>query len=118
MGETGYKKIMLSPHFNSQYVSEDVEKQNNKQTLNKVNASLETYYGTLSSNWEKNDETLTYKVKIPVNATAEIHLPAKLEKIQEGGFSILKSKTIKIKEENYGTTLSVGSGSYTFQFNF
>jgi len=117
IGETGHKKIILTPHFNNEYVSDEVKNQNHDQTLTEVNADLETYYGKIKSHWKKDKSKIFYKVNIPVNTTAEIHLPVQIESIHENGVAISKSKDIKTKKDKEGLMLLLGSGEFTFLFN-
>ncbi len=44
-------------------------------TLEHAKASLETNYGTLSSSWTKNDDTITLDVVIPENMTGSVVAP-------------------------------------------
>ncbi|MFI2743511.1 family 78 glycoside hydrolase catalytic domain [Zhouia sp. PK063] len=116
-GEIGYKKIILTPHFDNSYVSDDVKKQNKEEPLTEVNGSLDTYYGKLVSHWAKSANKITYQVTIPVNTTAEIHLPViDSKQITEDGKSVEKQKGIQIQTLAKETILTVGSGNYTFTF--
>ncbi|MDG3581210.1 alpha-L-rhamnosidase [Galbibacter pacificus] len=119
MGETGYKKIVLTPHFESKYVSEEVKKQNNGEQLNEVNASLETYYGNIRSHWKRDGNRVIYRVEIPVNTSAEIHFPeTQVNKIKENNNEIATSdKNIKIETNSEETILYIGSGGYNFSID-
>jgi len=118
LNETGYKKIILKPHFENSYVSDAVKKENNDEQLTEVNGSLTTYYGKIVSHWDKKGDKITYNVEIPVNTTAEIYLPVKNSNtIMENGKPIAKAKDIKITSTDRDeTTLTVGSGKYSFSF--
>ncbi|QDH79884.1 Bacterial alpha-L-rhamnosidase [Echinicola soli] len=117
-GEVGYKKVILKPHWYFEYQSEKISKQNNDKLLSEVNASLKTYYGTIVSHWQKALQgQYTYTVNIPVNTSAEIHLPTghSEKNIKENGTPLSEAKDIKIVETNKNTTVvSLGSGTYTF----
>ncbi|WP_228852982.1 alpha-L-rhamnosidase [Aegicerativicinus sediminis] len=115
-GETGYKKIILKPHFKNNYVSDKVSAENDGEMLKKVEASLDTYYGRISSNWEYiNDNTILYKIKIPVNTSAEIHLQTGLQNILLEDKSISLSRDVEILKQDMGSTiLKIGSGNYVF----
>ncbi|MBC9797154.1 alpha-L-rhamnosidase [Sinomicrobium weinanense] len=119
INEVGYKKIVLKPHLDNKYESEEVEKQNKNSVLDEVNASLETYYGTIVSHWEIDGERKTFDIKIPVNTTAEIHLPSNsIAKIKENNKPLSSSKDIKIVDEKPDEiVISVGSGHYNFSMN-
>ncbi|GGF38124.1 alpha-L-rhamnosidase [Echinicola rosea] len=113
-GQVGYKKIILEPHWDLEYQSEKVSKQNKGQLISEVKASLKTYYGTIVSHWQKDPEGhYTYTITIPVNTSAEIHLPT--EKVKESGHPLEKSNDIKVLKTNEkGMVVTLGSGSYTF----
>ena len=118
INETGYKKIILKPHFENSYVSDAVEKENKNEQLTEVNGSLATYYGKIVSHWDKKGDKITYNVEIPVNTTAEIHFPVKSSAtIMENGKAITKSKDIKIASTDKDEIiLTMGSGKYSFSF--
>ena len=118
VGETGYKKIVLAPRFKYNYVSEKVKEQNNGEALKEVNASLDTYYGKIISHWQVENDKIFYRCTVPVNTTAEIHLPVKLTNISEGGTPVSRSKHIRVVETGANsTTLLVGSGNFNFILN-
>ena len=73
---TAYKHIVLRPSF----AIEDCFS---------IDASYETPYGTVKSQWHKTLERLHWEIEIPANTTAEVWLPD-------------------------GKVKNVGSGSYTF----
>lgn len=113
IGETGYKKIILTPHFKNNYVSEKVGQQNENKTLNEVTSSLETYYGLIKSNWKLKGNSVAYNVNIPINTTAEIHLPsAQAASLMINGKEVGKNKDISWRQE----ILAVGSGEYSITF--
>ncbi|MAZ27470.1 MAG: alpha-L-rhamnosidase [Cytophagaceae bacterium] len=114
IGETGYKKIILTPHFKNNYASERVANDNDSATLTDVSGSLETYYGIIESTWKLNENTVTYEVKIPVNTIAEIHLPsAQAATLTINGKEVSKNKNVTWKDE----VLAVGSGEYYITFD-
>jgi alpha-L-rhamnosidase len=59
-------------------------------SLNYARASYESVYGKISSGWERKDGMIVVKVTVPANTSAEIILP--------------------------GTTQTVGSGNYEFNY--
>ena len=55
---------------------------------------------------------------VPVNTTAEIHLPAKAADIFQGKTPVSRSGIVQVMEKgDNSTTLLVGSGNYTFTIN-
>ncbi|MBI3717945.1 MAG: family 78 glycoside hydrolase catalytic domain [Sphingobacteriales bacterium] len=96
----GYKHIKVKPYIGG--------------GLTAASASLQTYYGKLSSGWKVNADNITMDVEIPANTTATIYIPAdNAEAITEGGKPLTAVADIKIvgKEENY-VVVNVGSGTY------
>ncbi|MEC7265332.1 MAG: family 78 glycoside hydrolase catalytic domain [Bacteroidota bacterium] len=115
LDEVGYKKVILKPTFYNNYFDTKVRDENHGKTLDQVNASLDTNYGKIVSHWEIKDGTIVYNVTIPVNTTAEVHLPQPLDSIMEGNAPISRSKYLQVVEsDSNSSTLLVGSGSYTF----
>jgi alpha-L-rhamnosidase len=98
----GYKNIRIMPHIGG--------------GLTKVSASLQTYYGSLSSSWEVTADKLLFHVEIPANTTAIVYVPAKnASGIMENGTSITSFKEIKVAGlEGEYVLLKLGSGSYHF----
>ena len=61
------------------------------------------------------DQSVIYYVSIPVNTTAEVHLPKKSDGIMEGNTPLSRSKHVRILEKRANfTLLEIGSGNYTF----
>lgn len=116
VSEVGYKKIIVKPHMENNFVSEEVRKANDNKTLSEVNAALDTYYGTVKSHWKKTDDKAWIEVSIPVNTTADIYIPiTEKSKILEGKKPLESAKNVKIVEENeQNIIVSVGSGTYAF----
>ncbi|MDD7885131.1 alpha-L-rhamnosidase [Flavivirga sp. 57AJ16] len=110
VNEVGYKKIILTPYINNNLLL----KSDLKDQLTYVNADLNSCYGKISSHWKKSGDHIKINITIPVNTTAELHIPADtIEKVFEGKSKISDSKDIEI----IGTTVSsvivvVGSGTY------
>lgn len=59
--EPGYKRIRIEPKPGG--------------TLTHAQAEINTPYGLLVSKWERNNDKLSIKIKIPPNTTAEVFLP-------------------------------------------
>jgi alpha-L-rhamnosidase len=79
-------------------------------------ASLETYYGRLSSSWKKENGLFTLEVEIPANTTADIYIPLSGNSaVSEGDQPVAANKDIKVisTDSNY-VQVQVGSGSYRF----
>jgi alpha-L-rhamnosidase len=98
----GYKHIKIQPHIGG--------------GLTNVSASLQTYYGTISSGWKVENDTLLMGIEIPANTTATVYIPAtKASNITESGKSISKAIDIKLAGEEKGyVVLQLGSGKYHF----
>ncbi|MCH5168295.1 MAG: family 78 glycoside hydrolase catalytic domain [Prevotellaceae bacterium] len=78
------------------------------EQLNHVRATHQTPYGTVSSEWMRTDEGITWKVSIPANTRARIHVPT--------GYTVQGMHSLRwasAEVENDDICLLVGSGSYT-----
>jgi hypothetical protein len=102
-GSVGYKEIVIKP--------EPVG------DINYVNASYETFYGTVKSEWKKTGNNFSLQVTIPANTSALIYLPAAQEnEIRENGSSISGSKEVHLLRFEKGrAVIRVGSGNYHFE---
>ncbi|MGE4587942.1 MAG: glycoside hydrolase family 78 protein [Mangrovibacterium sp.] len=82
-----------------------------------VDASLETPYGTVKSNWKRQGNTFEWELVIPANTQARVYLPAiELKHITENGELLKQVKGIRlIGFENSRAILEVGSGQYLFR---
>ena len=99
----GYKHIKIQPHIGGGFTN--------------AAASLQTYYGTLSSGWKVEPGKITMEVEIPANATATIYIPsADAASITENGvlLSAIKDITVTGSENGY-VVLKTGSGKYHFE---
>ncbi|MGZ3819473.1 MAG: family 78 glycoside hydrolase catalytic domain [Mucilaginibacter sp.] len=101
----GYKHIRIMPHPGGGFTN--------------ATASLQTYYGTLTSGWEVKDGKTWYSIEIPANTKADIFLPAsKADDITEDDKALSADKNITVgAEENGYVGLKVGSGIYHFAVN-
>lgn len=99
---TGYKKIIIKPELVGD--------------INFVNASQQTVYGKILSQWKKTVAEFSLDVSVPANTTAIIYLPAaNNNSIFENNKPIVMQKGIVVKGvENNRTIIEVGSGSYHF----
>ncbi|MGF1924881.1 MAG: alpha-L-rhamnosidase C-terminal domain-containing protein, partial [Bacteroidia bacterium] len=81
--------------------------------LNSVNASYNSSYGLIKSSYGRSDGQFIWNLKIPVNTTALVHIPAdSRERVSEKFGDIDKLKFIKI--ENGRVVYELGSGNYSF----
>ena len=73
--QTAFKHIILKPDFSI-------------PDLEYSNASYVTPYGKVVSNWKKTLMKLHWEITVPVNSTAEVHLPnGKVEQIGSGSYN-------------------------------
>jgi alpha-L-rhamnosidase len=88
--------------------------------LSWLKGSYESIYGTISCNWNFNDNLFQCNVTIPVNTSATIYLPAKDElSILESNREVADNKNLKILgKENGFVLLEVNSGNYSFTASF
>jgi alpha-L-rhamnosidase len=98
----GYKHIKIQPHIGGGFTN--------------ANASLQTYYGKLSSGWKVETDKVLMDVEIPVNTTATVFVPANsVESVMEGGASLSANKDLQVVRAAGGyVELTVGSGVYHF----
>ena len=121
----GYKKIIIRPLVNAKILNTPKEKgagsnsNLSEKQLQFVNATLQTYYGNISSNWKIENNSLSMDITIPANTTALIYLPTSNETaIKENNIPIItKPADFIIKEKgNAYVAVQVGSGKYHFTF--
>ena len=93
----GFKKIWMEPVF--------------PDKLSHVNASFESPYGQIVSNWRRNGNTLTWQITVPANTTATVKLPSRFgikpDPSQPGIHSV--------KESGGFVVIELGSGEYTLK---
>ncbi len=99
----GYKHIKIQPHIGGM--------------LTEAAATLQTYYGELSSGWKLEGTSLRLDIEIPANTTASVYIPAaSAGAISEGGVALAGVKEAKIAETGKGyVKVEIGSGSYHFE---
>ncbi len=98
----GYKHSRIKPHVGGGFSS--------------ASASLETYYGTLSSKWKVEPDRILFDIVIPANTTSTVFIPAiNADDVTEGDKALSQVPGIKVLpvEEGY-VALEVGSGSFHF----
>jgi alpha-L-rhamnosidase len=100
--QVGFKTIIMKPSFNV--------------ALDYVNASYQSPYGTIKSQWKKENGQLNWNISVPGNATAVVYIPAKENiEVKEIGKAITSSEGVKfLRIENGNVVLEVGSGDYSF----
>jgi alpha-L-rhamnosidase len=83
--------------------------------LTKAAATLQTYYGTVSSSWVINGNEFTLDVEIPANTTADVFIPSpNINDITESGKPISSLKDFQVTGTTKYVMLKVGSGKYHF----
>ncbi|MBK0370901.1 alpha-L-rhamnosidase [Flavobacterium agrisoli] len=93
-----FKEIIMKPDFNA--------------GLTFVNASYESVYGLIKSNWKKNKKNLEWKITIPANSSAVVYLPTtNASSVTVNNQKLDKSST-SYKTENTNIVLKLASGSY------
>lgn len=98
----GYRHIKIQPHVGGNFTN--------------ASASLQTYYGTVSSGWKKQGNELVWEVEIPANTSATLYIPAKsAESVKENNAALASADGIKVQktEEGY-VVVEAGSGKYQF----
>ncbi|MFK5972221.1 MAG: alpha-L-rhamnosidase C-terminal domain-containing protein [Flavobacteriaceae bacterium] len=97
-GSPGFKSVIIQPYTH---------------TLEWVNTTYESPYGTIESNWQKKDDVLTMNVVIPANTTATVYVPGK--NVTESGMSAENSEGVDFnKNENGVNIFNVKAGEYNF----
>ncbi|TRZ82571.1 MAG: alpha-L-rhamnosidase [Sediminibacterium sp.] len=98
----GYKHSKVQPHIGGGFTN--------------ASASLETYYGKLSSGWKLQGDEIYFDVTIPANTIASVFIPTKeVAKVSENGQALSSVNGLKIigQKEDYLET-QLGSGEYHF----
>ncbi len=101
----GYKLIRVKPNIGG--------------GLTHANASLQTYYGKITSGWKTENDKTILDVEIPVNTKATVYVPAaSADMIKESGTVITSSKDIVTETAGNGfVVLTIGSGKYHFEIS-
>jgi len=94
----GFKQIIMKPDF--------------KAGLTFVNASYESIYGLIKSDWKKNKNTLEWKITIPANLSAVVYLPTKNALSVTVNKQKLAQFSSSYKTENNSIVLTLESGFY------
>ncbi|WP_281635471.1 glycoside hydrolase family 78 protein [Flavobacterium marginilacus] len=94
----GFKQIIMKPDFNA--------------GLTFVNASYESIYGLIKSDWKKNKNSLQWKITIPANSSAVVYLPTANASSVTVNNQKLEKSSASYKTENSNIVLTLESGSY------
>jgi len=100
----GYKKFTIKPYIPD-------------HDLDWVKARIHTLYGEIGSAWEKQGNKLLFRVSVPPNTSATLHLPVTSQKarIRENGKPVSQAEGVKITGfSEKEAVLELGSGSYSF----
>ncbi|MCA0757846.1 family 78 glycoside hydrolase catalytic domain [Paenibacillus sp. N4] len=105
----GFKHFILQPTLDTG------DQYNDQARIRSVKGKLDSYYGTIVSNWESEDGTLgSYEAIVPANTTATLYLP-----IDDAAVRVKGTPGIKHIEnlERYGVQVAkfeLQSGGYQF----
>ena len=104
--EPGFKTIIMKPSIAI-------------NGLDNVNASYNTPYGLVKSNWKKQSGEFDWTVSIPANSKAIIYLPAgNINDVRCDGKSLsVLSGAKELSAENGKAKVEIGSGDYHFEIN-
>jgi len=102
----GYKKIQIKPFPG--------------KGLDFARAEYHSIHGRIFSGWERQGQEMILKVKIPVNTSATLFVPATdIQQIKESGRAIKNEAGVKfLRKEEKHTVFEIGSGDYVFSFPF
>lgn len=97
----GFDRINLHPRF--------------VKDLDWVQCTHRSVRGPITCNWKREDKTVTMEIRIPVNSTAVLHLPAVIA-IKEGGHPVEQVTGVKKMAAPDGCVkLQIESGVYHLQ---
>ncbi|MED4228753.1 alpha-L-rhamnosidase C-terminal domain-containing protein [Neobacillus cucumis] len=101
----GFKHTILQPIIN------------NDKRITWAKGSFDSVYGTIKSEWEVKNGTLTYDATVPANTTATLYIPTNnVSTVKESGQPIAKAKGVKFIEFKDGKAVyELESGSYEFR---
>ncbi len=101
----GFKKIIIKPEVVGD--------------LTWARASYNSVQGKIECNWKREGDNLSIKIKIPVNTSAKVYIPAnELKSVLESGKPVEQFTQIKyIRQEGDKYIFEIGSGNYQFASN-
>lgn len=101
----GYQHTIFHPHSDG--------------GLTNAKAEFLSLYGLVKSAWAIEGNNLVYTVEIPVNTTGTVRLPkARLEEVKMNNSLLSSNKSDNIQETENEVILSLGSGTYLFEYPF
>jgi len=82
-----------------------------------VKCSYPSPYGRIVSNWKLDQGLFSWEVRVPINATATIHIPARgPDSVTEGGQAAGQAKGVRfLRMEHSAAVYAVDSGTYRFR---
>lgn len=85
-----------------------------------ANVSYESFYGLIKSDWKCENGLFSWKVTIPPNTSASVHIPTNdAASVKVGGRTINNIPNVKyIGIERGAAVYEIGSGSYEFSSSF
>lgn len=102
--EPGYKRFVIRPHPDC--------------GLAWAEASYESVYGTIRSEWRRKENRLTVNVTIPANTSALVILPgAAADQVRESGAALSDVSHLAVSESDEGLAVQAGSGQYQFEYS-
>jgi len=102
--EVAFKKIIMHPSF----VNE----------LDHVDASYQSMYGTIKSNWKRNGNAIEWNVTVPANCKAVMYFPVGRKNITERKENLQSIEGVKyLGREGEQEVYEIGSGVYSFKIN-
>jgi alpha-L-rhamnosidase len=102
--EPGYKHVLIQPQPGG--------------GLTYAQASLNTMYGKVVSDWKIEGDRFTLAVTVPPNTHATIRLPGAVQaEVTEGGQALGQVPGITgVRQDGSAVVVETGSGSYTFSY--
>lgn len=87
------------------------------QQLPQVNASYQSPYGAILSDWKNNNETFSWKITVPANSSAFVYIPVKGKaEIIESGQPVETAAGLRFVQQEKGYAVyEVQSGQYFFE---
>lgn len=83
--------------------------------INNVAATYQSINGKIESSWKKENGTITQRVTIPVNTTAEVWVPGSSNKISLNAKPIQGNTKLNATASDGYTKIKLGSGNYTIR---
>ncbi|MCR1784292.1 family 78 glycoside hydrolase catalytic domain [Nocardioides carbamazepini] len=100
--EPGYRRFRVAPAVDG--------------ALTDARGELDSVYGTITTDWERQGDDLRLAVDVPVNTTAEVVLPAaNVWAVTEGGELLADVEGVQgVTNADGDVVVTIGSGSYDF----